>query len=71
MLCKQVKLKRGNTHTVSWVDAEKPCEAGDRIRFRGEEEWWDVEVVYNVKIEKTAIHHEWSAGGLDSRSRIT
>lgn len=70
-LCRQVKLKRGNRHTVTWVDTKRPCKAGDCVRFKGESEWWEVEIVYETVLEKTAIHHEWASGGLDQRSRIT
>ncbi|MCK5021599.1 MAG: hypothetical protein KAS32_31615 [Candidatus Peribacteraceae bacterium] len=71
MLCKQLRLRNGNIETVTWVDTEKKCTAGDRIRLKGDDRLWDVTKEYMTLLEKSSIHREWNAGGLDQRNRIT
>ena len=64
MFYKQVRLKNGNTETVTWVDLQKRFKKGDRITLKGETKLWDIKEVYNCKVEKSQIRNDWNVGGL-------
>lgn len=64
---KQVRLKKGNTHTQYWLNDDKSFKVGDMVRLKNEEDFWIVEEIYeSVKLEKNQINRGWGVGGIDN-----
>lgn len=64
MKMQQVKLKKGNTTTYSWVPAKDKLKKGDFIKFKKSDEYWEIDEIYKRIVEKEGIHKSWHVGGL-------
>lgn len=56
----QVKLTRrreDNTivDMVTWVDYDKKLNVGSGVRLKGSDEWWRVEEIYDVVLDRETI----------------
>jgi len=61
---KQIKCKKNSTVQQVWVDEDPKLKEGNFIRFKDEKEFWLIEKVYDLSINKDELYKTWHVGGL-------
>lgn len=61
---KQVKLRKGRTEQISWVDEHPKLREGVFISFKNSVERWRVIRIWDLSLEKRLLYKTWKVGGL-------
>jgi len=55
----QVFVKKGNISRIVFTDDHPTIKEGNQIKFKDENDFWDIMMVFPRKIHKVEINHSW------------
>ena len=61
---KQIQVSKGTSKIITWTDEHPLLKAGNSNKFKGKDDWWDIEQVYDQQVDKAEINRSWHVGGL-------
>jgi hypothetical protein len=61
---KQIEVSKKNIKRIVWTDEDVLLKKGNIIRFKNENDFWNIDNVYEPSMNKGEIKHGWHVGGL-------
>ena len=60
----QIDVYNGKSHMTTWVEQDSRIKSNAIVRFKDHDDWWHIDKVYDVIMEKSEMNRNWHVGGL-------
>lgn len=51
-------------HRMTWIQDDEKLIVGNFVRFKDQQDFWEIKEVYDKEIDKCNINRSWHVGGL-------